>query len=233
MGDHEGRGKLILDAARRLFAEKSFEATSTAEIATAANVAEGTIYRYFRNKRDLLDAVVAELIRTAYEGAQVSLRDLSCTKQRMRVFIRNHLRTIDEDRDAARLYVREVHGSEDYGESASRKINSLYARLLVGIIEDGQEQGVFDTAIHPPIFRDIILGGLQHCALNFLFDSQRYGSDDLADTLSATFLTAFAPRENAVPEKFDRVLDRLESTLPRLERLAEISDREIDEEAAR
>lgn len=41
-------------AARRLFAERGYEATTAAEIARAANVAERTFYRYFDGKEELL-----------------------------------------------------------------------------------------------------------------------------------------------------------------------------------
>jgi AcrR family transcriptional regulator len=45
----------VLDAARRLFAERGYEATSVREIADAAGVGERTFYRYFDGKRGVLD----------------------------------------------------------------------------------------------------------------------------------------------------------------------------------
>jgi AcrR family transcriptional regulator len=44
----------ILDAARELFVHKGYEETTIAEIAQAAGVAVGTVYLYFRNKREVL-----------------------------------------------------------------------------------------------------------------------------------------------------------------------------------
>ena len=40
----------LLEAARRVFAERGYEATGTPEIAAAAGVAVGTFYRYFDDK---------------------------------------------------------------------------------------------------------------------------------------------------------------------------------------
>ncbi len=48
----------ILQAALDLFAAKGFSATTTAEIARRAGVSEGLIFRHFRNKRGLLDALL-------------------------------------------------------------------------------------------------------------------------------------------------------------------------------
>ncbi|MET3196194.1 helix-turn-helix domain-containing protein [Gottfriedia sp. OAE603] len=48
----------ILEAAIDIFAEKGFVSTSTNEIAKKANVAEGTIFRYFKTKKDLLKSII-------------------------------------------------------------------------------------------------------------------------------------------------------------------------------
>jgi AcrR family transcriptional regulator len=48
----------ILEAAIEIFAEKGFVSTSTNEIAKKANVAEGTIFRYFKTKKDLLKSII-------------------------------------------------------------------------------------------------------------------------------------------------------------------------------
>ncbi|MEM6415324.1 MAG: TetR/AcrR family transcriptional regulator [Pseudomonadota bacterium] len=216
----EGRGGRILEAAGRLFAERSFEGTSTADIATAANVAEGTIYRYFSNKRALLDAVVEQLIGRAYESAKDLLSHLTCPKERLRVFIKSQLRTIDENRDAAKLFIREVQGSEGYGTSYLRELNKGYAKLLVDTIQDGQARGDFDKSIDPYIFRDMIFGSLQHCAINFIVDFKRYDRDTLADTLSSNFLASLAPRVPPTAERLDAALERLENAIPQIERLS-------------
>lgn len=47
----------ILEAAIGLFAEKGYAATSTSEIAKRAEVAEGTIFRYYKTKKDLLMSI--------------------------------------------------------------------------------------------------------------------------------------------------------------------------------
>lgn len=48
----------ILTAARRLFADHGFHQSSMAELATAAQVSVGQIYRQFKSKEDIIDAIV-------------------------------------------------------------------------------------------------------------------------------------------------------------------------------
>merc|ERR1712054_294503 len=66
MGDTRSR---ILKAALRLFAAQGYDGTTTKELAKKAKVAEGTIFRYFPNKK-------AVLIEVATEGWVEILTDL-------------------------------------------------------------------------------------------------------------------------------------------------------------
>ena len=63
----------ILDAALLLFTEHSYHAVSTNRIAKVAKVSEGLIFKHFKNKQGLLEAVIARgEARTAplYEAIQ-------------------------------------------------------------------------------------------------------------------------------------------------------------------
>ena len=61
--DHEERRAQILDCARQLFSERSYDAVSTADIAHRAGVARGLINHYFGTKRELYLEVVRWLVR--------------------------------------------------------------------------------------------------------------------------------------------------------------------------
>ena len=49
----------IMDAAARVFAEKGYAATTTKDIALAADIGESTLYNYFESKRDILLGIAA------------------------------------------------------------------------------------------------------------------------------------------------------------------------------
>lgn len=51
----------ILEAAIKVFSEKGFEGSRTSEIAKEANVAEGTIFKYFKTKKDILLSLLLPL----------------------------------------------------------------------------------------------------------------------------------------------------------------------------
>ncbi len=53
----------VLEAAMDVFSEQGYSATSTSEIAKRAGVAAGTVFRFYRTKKDLLIGVVAPLFK--------------------------------------------------------------------------------------------------------------------------------------------------------------------------
>lgn len=72
-----------------LIAEKGYANTSTSEIAKRAGVAEGTIFRHYRTKKDLLIAIVTptivefsvplfaeKMVETVFQPTHASLKDL-------------------------------------------------------------------------------------------------------------------------------------------------------------
>jgi AcrR family transcriptional regulator len=52
----------ILEAATKIFSEKGFENSRTSDIAKEANIAEGTIFRYYKTKKDLLMGLFIPMI---------------------------------------------------------------------------------------------------------------------------------------------------------------------------
>ena len=55
----------ILKSAIKVFSEKGFSASTTNEIAKNAGVAEGTIFRYFKTKKDILRGILIQTINLA------------------------------------------------------------------------------------------------------------------------------------------------------------------------
>ncbi|HUD94040.1 helix-turn-helix domain-containing protein [Sphingobium sp.] len=80
--EKDGRSR-ILTAARDLFATRGFHQTSMAQLASAAQVSVGQIYRLFKGKEDIIEALVQSdsdawnadmvILRTKLEAGELSL----------------------------------------------------------------------------------------------------------------------------------------------------------------
>jgi AcrR family transcriptional regulator len=67
----DDKRRLILDAALRTFAERGYHGTAVPEVAEAAGVGTGTLYRYFESK----EALVNEVFRDAKGRLRTALLD--------------------------------------------------------------------------------------------------------------------------------------------------------------
>lgn len=63
MADIEQKKKDILTASVQIFAEKGFHAAGIADIAQKLGMGHGTFYRYFKNKEDIFDSAVNEILK--------------------------------------------------------------------------------------------------------------------------------------------------------------------------
>lgn len=67
----------ILKAAARMFVEHGYAGTTTDDIAEAAGVSVGTFYNYFRNKRQVLIALVLERLEDIFSNIQLAQMDFT------------------------------------------------------------------------------------------------------------------------------------------------------------
>lgn len=75
----ESTKQQLLDAAAAVFSERGYARATTKEIAKAAGVSEGTIYRHFADKKELFRAVFVDRNASNFM-AITSLPDLAGTK---------------------------------------------------------------------------------------------------------------------------------------------------------
>lgn len=58
---------LLLDAAEELFADKGYKATSMEDISSAVSIRPSAIYKHFRNKQELYEAVLDRMVAPFFE----------------------------------------------------------------------------------------------------------------------------------------------------------------------
>src|SRR5436309_4824626 len=92
--------------AARLFAEKGYHGTSTADLAEAMGVQKGSLYAHIESKEDLLWEVAREGA-AAFHAALDALPDDGPVIERIRAALRAHLRVVAEQLDIATVFVRE------------------------------------------------------------------------------------------------------------------------------
>ncbi len=120
------RRELILRAAREKFKEKGFHAATTSEIARRAGVAEGTIFNYFKTKKDLLFALL-EPFNTQVMGDFFREATGETDKDSLRLFLKSHLSFV---KDNLVLFKILLYESQFYPELRERFIKEVVLKTL-------------------------------------------------------------------------------------------------------
>jgi AcrR family transcriptional regulator len=93
----------IFDCALKVFTERGFHQATMDEIAEAAEVAKGTLYRYFKSKEDLLDQLLLVTSQKVVERFSVAFRGQSDVLEEIQRFIEAWVTFIEENHALYRL----------------------------------------------------------------------------------------------------------------------------------
>lgn len=205
----------ILDAAQALFCEKGYEATVVAEVAARLGVVEGTVFKYFPTKRELLLKVLERWYVRMGDDYAHDLAGVAGARARLRLLVWRHLRSLRENPQLCRLMFREVRSGPDYRGSPLHELNRRYTGLLLAVLEEGVAAGEFRADVPPALLRDLIYGGIEHHAWNYFEGRGRLDVDALTDRLMTLLCEGIAVQRADDPlRRLTRIADRIERGLP-------------------
>ncbi len=88
----------LIRAAVKLFVEQGIDATTTKQIAEAADVAEGTLYRHFRSKEEMASTVFLTHLEAFSRELDKAAAPLSNTKDKIRALIQCYFAFFESER---------------------------------------------------------------------------------------------------------------------------------------
>lgn len=212
----EVREAELLEAAAQMFREKGYHETATSEIAERAGVVEGTIYRYFATKRELLVKVVERAYEDSIADFEVQLQGIKGTWNRLRYLIWRHLKTISDDPQLARLVTYEIKADPEYRKMQVFLLNRAYTRRTVEIIEQAIRSGEFVADVPIPIIRDMIYGCIDHHTWSYVRGEGVFDVNSTADHITHLVyrgLVADRGDSGNALENIDARLQRIEAHL--------------------
>jgi TetR/AcrR family fatty acid metabolism transcriptional regulator len=164
----------ILEAARKVFADRGFHEATVDDIAEAAGVAKGTVYLYYESKRDVYFAALKFGIAQMYSSLLRELKKVCTPEEKLRALIAAKLAYFDENRDFFKIYYSELGNIPSaHPGGMDKELKALYqeqARLVEAILKEGARKKVIrnlrteQTAF---AISDIIRGVVTHRILGW------------------------------------------------------------------
>jgi TetR/AcrR family transcriptional repressor of nem operon len=142
------RREAILDAAIRVFAHCPYAAARTADIASEAGIAEGTIFRIFKTKRELYLAAVARSMGSIADTWQALTARTPHPAAALTALGRWYQEGVRTDPDPFHLRLRAIAEAED--EAVRTVLRDGYGalqQLVAQLIRRGQADGSFPASI--------------------------------------------------------------------------------------
>ena len=186
-GGSEKRNR-ILQAATEVFARDGYFPAHISDIAERANVADGTVYLYFKSKEEILHSIFDRTMEDAIAEGRKLIEKLSDPREKLHRITLLHLERLGADRDLAIVFQVELRGSTKFMEEFSAAGFGEYLGLIRSTFEEGQRQGVFRKNLNATVVSKILFGALDEMATNWILSRRRYELGAMAELVMEVFL---------------------------------------------
>ncbi|RDI50594.1 TetR family transcriptional regulator [Nocardia mexicana] len=178
----------IIDTAFVCFAEKGYHATGIADIATQLGIGHGTFYRYFANKRDIIDHVIDDLAARIIDSlgtdnapdAATSLAEYRAQLDRIGAALN---RIFLEDRRVSQLLLFQATGIDSELTLRLYGLLDTADALTAGYLEHGVEHGYLRADLDTTSTAKAVTGMLLAAIIHGLRDPDEAGVEDLAQAI--------------------------------------------------
>lgn len=142
--------EILVDAARKLFADQGVENTTMNDIAQASKKGRRTLYTYFKNKDEIFFSVIeTELAQVANKLSEIA-KSQESPEKKLITYIYTRMEAIRE------VVLRNGNLNADFFldirmvERVRRKLDKKERLILTNIFQDGIEKNIF--AVKDPAF---------------------------------------------------------------------------------
>ncbi len=173
----------ILKAATHVFAQNGFYNSKISQISKLAEVADGTIYLYFKNKDDILISLFEDEMTKIIKSVKDEIAKEDGFENKMRKFIEKHLALIGENRELAEVIQIELRQSHKFMKSYSGTKFSDYLNIISSIIIQGQKDGEVSQEIVPGIAKRILFGALDEISSYWVLSKNKKYSLNMSEKM--------------------------------------------------
>lgn len=146
----------ILQAAQRLFARKGYDGTTTHELAEAAGVAEGTLFRHFENKKAILVEVVTQGWVEILTDLLTELSEMGSYKAIAQV-MRKRMLNLHQNADLLRVCFMEAQFHPDLRDRIQTEVIDKMSDVSEAFFQTAMDRGIY-RKMDPRIISRVFLG---------------------------------------------------------------------------
>ncbi|MFA5183255.1 MAG: TetR/AcrR family transcriptional regulator [Syntrophales bacterium] len=162
----EVRQEQIAQAALGLVGSQGMKGLSMGGLARRLGLVPSALYRHFRSKEQVIDAILELLRNRLLENVATVCQETSEPLERLRRLLMLHVKLIRENQGLIRVFFsEEVHHGHPQRKARVYKTIKGYLDALAEIVHQGQQEGAIRSDVDPGTIAVMFLGLIQPGAI--------------------------------------------------------------------
>jgi AcrR family transcriptional regulator len=166
------RKKQIMEAGKKLFAQKGYYEANVEDIRQSIGIGKGTFYLYFKNKEDLFIAIMDDFLNEWVSVLKHALTDIDPTDLQgfYRTMINNSFRFFRLDPYISKIFVRIGPGINEHFEPYIERFEQTMLKFVMDYLRMGIKNGFFRQDLDVELVANILVGGHLRIAYRYFIN---------------------------------------------------------------
>ncbi len=179
----ERRKLQIINTAKEMFMQNGFQSTHIGQVCEKLNIARGTVYQYFSNKKEIiyiiLDAVIEDIQDTLDPDDINDFIEKSPDNKAVQKFIMDRISgtisVLVKEPIVIKLIFKEIAGIDDEVVNRVNRTVSIIAKTISNEIDKIKSLGIYKSSLDSRITASMLVGGI----MLIVYDYDKRGADVL------------------------------------------------------
>ncbi|MGH9863105.1 MAG: TetR/AcrR family transcriptional regulator [Candidatus Acidiferrales bacterium] len=152
----------LREAAKALFAQRGYEATSTAEIARLAGTSESQLIKHYGSKQGILEAIFEYAWEQINPAIRLATESVPAPKDKLRILVEMVLNYLMKDQELRTVFLLEGRRVRDEGHMTVVTPGFLeLIKILDGMLKEMAGSGELLSHVNPQALRSALMGAVE------------------------------------------------------------------------
>lgn len=147
----------ILQSAQALFAAQGFDGTTTKDLASHAGVAEGTLFRYFSNKKAILVEVATQGWVKILTDLLTELSEMGSYKAIAQMMFRRMI-NMEENHELMKVCFMEAQFHPELRDKIQADVIGKMTEIAEVYFAEGIGKGIYRSSLDPKVIARVFVG---------------------------------------------------------------------------
>lgn len=197
--NRQQRTQALAEASMKLFLARGIESVTIDEIASEAGVAKGSFYRYFHDKGEVVDALLAPTagrMRAAFATCERALAAAGAGESLAGSYLTLAAELFDavkQDPDSVRLYLQECRGPAAGERKAIVVLADEVLERATALAQVARDRGLL-RPLDPRVSAAVVVGAVEQLLHRFLAGRWTQGVEEIPEAVISLVLDGMRPR---------------------------------------